>query len=105
MPKVHAHGLSEQVVKAIQSVFAKHAGIKKAVLYGSRAKGNHRPGSDIDIALIAPDLGLTELLKIETDLDELSLPYKIDLSLLHLIENQDLLDHIQRVGVEFYRLV
>jgi predicted nucleotidyltransferase len=49
------------------------------VLYGSRAKGNYRPGSDIDLTLLGESLNLTELQKIELELDDLMLPYKIDL--------------------------
>ncbi len=80
-------------------VFSKHIQIIKVILYGSRAKGNFKPGSDIDLTLVAPQMNLSELLKIENELDDLLLPYKIDLSLIHHIDNQDLLDHISRVGI------
>ncbi len=48
--------------------------------------------------------GLTHahLLSIENQLDDLLLPYSIDLSLLHQITNSDLLDHINRVGALLY---
>jgi predicted nucleotidyltransferase len=95
------HGLDQKTVHAIKSVFAQYPQIEKTMLYGSRAKGNFKPGSDIDLTLIAPTLTLSELLKIETEIDDLLLPYKVDLSLFHKIENNDLLDHIQRVGKEF----
>jgi type I restriction enzyme S subunit len=71
-------------------------------LYGSRAKGNYRPNSDIDLTLKCKNVDLSTLFKIETDLDDLLLPYKIDLSIFHKIENQDLIEHINRVGVVFY---
>lgn len=87
----------------IQSVFGKHCGIESAVLYGSRAKGTYRNGSDIDITLHGSSLDLSALMKIEHALDDLCLPYKIDLSIFHKIENPDLIEHITRVGVEFYR--
>ncbi|WP_293013047.1 nucleotidyltransferase domain-containing protein [Mongoliibacter sp.] len=72
------------------------------MLYGSRAKGNYRPGSDIDLTLLGESLDLTELQKIEIELDDLMLPYKIDLSIHHKIQNSDFLEHIQRVGKIFY---
>ncbi|MEK6704956.1 MAG: nucleotidyltransferase domain-containing protein [Bdellovibrionota bacterium] len=93
-------GLSQSVVDSLKAVFSRHPNIKKIILYGSRAKGNYKPGSDVDLTLVAPKMALTELLKIENEIDELLLPYKVDLSLFHKIENSDLIDHIQRVGVE-----
>ena len=99
------YGLKEKHIKAIKSVFAQYPQIEKAVLYGSRAKGNYRHGSDIDLTLIAGDLDLSTLFKIDLELDELLLAYQIDLSLFHTIENPDLVKHIERVGVTFYERV
>jgi predicted nucleotidyltransferase len=95
-------GLKENHINLIKSVFKKYVNIEKVVLYGSRAKGNYKNGSDIDLTLIGENLDLTSLLKIEDELDDLLLPYKIDLSVFHKIENPDLIDHINRVGIIFY---
>lgn len=94
-------GLPAVAVDRIRSVFARHPAVRTAILYGSRAKGIHRAGSDIDLT-IDGDLSLSELLAIETELDELLLPYGIDLSLLHRIDDRELLEHIRRVGVLFF---
>jgi len=64
--------------------------------------GTYRPGSDIDLCIEAESLGLSELLSIENRIDDLLLPWKVDLSLLHTIDNPALQDHIRRVGVTFY---
>ena len=93
------YGLSEETVKKITSVLARYPEISTAVIYGSRAKGTYRPASDIDITLIGDGLTHDILLSIEIALDDLLLPYKIDLSLHSQIENVDLLDHIKRVGI------
>lgn len=95
-------GLKNETLQAIQDVFRCYHQIESAVLYGSRAKGNFRPNSDIDLTLKGVDIDLSLLLKIENELDDLMLPYKIDLSVYYNIDNQDLIDHINRVGVEFY---
>lgn len=95
-------GLSDETVLAIQNVLKKHIEIQKAIIYGSRAKGNFKNGSDIDLVIFAPKLGISELLQIENEFDELLLPYKVDLALNHYIENSELLDHIKRIGVVFY---
>lgn len=95
-------GLSEKTQQQILSVLKKYAKIEKVILYGSRSKGNFKNGSDIDLTVVAPTYNLAELFKIENDLDDLLLPYKIDLSLFHLIDNKDLIEHIQRVGIEMF---
>ena len=62
------YGLSEHTINAIQTVFKHYPAIKKAILYGSRAKGNYRNGSDIDITLVGEDLDLSTIFKIENEL-------------------------------------
>jgi predicted nucleotidyltransferase len=64
--------------------------------------GTYRNGSDIDLCIEAPLLGLTELFAIDNKIHDLLLPWKIDLSIKHTIDNQDLINHINRVGVLFY---
>lgn len=83
-------------------MFRRHPEVERAILYGSRAKGNYRAGSDIDLCLIGEKLTLTQRLKIENELDGLLLPYKIDLSLFRALDNPELVDHIRRVGAVFY---
>lgn len=77
--------------------------VEIALLYGSRVIGNYRPGSDIDLTLKGENLNLTVLHKIENELDDLLLPYKIDISLYHHIKNPEFLEHIHRVGKVFYK--
>jgi predicted nucleotidyltransferase len=96
-------GLPEKTVVEIGGVLAGHPAVEKAILYGSRAKENYKRGSDIDLTLVGNGLDHRDLLKIMDELDELLLPYTIDLSILHMIDHAGLLDHIQRVGKEFYR--
>jgi len=94
-------GLKESIIQNIKDVFSRYSEIEKAVIYGSRAKGNYRKGSDIDITLFG-DLTYAQLNRIATQLDNLSLPYTIDLSLYNHIDTPDLIEHIHRVGHVFY---
>jgi predicted nucleotidyltransferase len=86
----------------IKLIFANYPDIDKAILYGSRAKGNYREGSDIDISLIGNNINLSKLLRIETGLDDLLLPNNIDVSIFDNIKNPELIDHIKRVGIIFH---
>ena len=79
--------------------------IEKVLLYGSRARGNYRNSSDIDLALIGDQLSYSHLGSIELDIDNLLLPYSFDISIFKDIDNPDLVDYINRVGVVFYEKI
>ena len=96
------HGLSDETVRRMAAVFSHYPEIEKAVLYGSRAKGNFRNGSDIDLTLMGEKLDSTILGRIDWELDDLLLPYKIDLSLFSKLTHPELIEHIRRVGITFY---
>lgn len=98
-------GLDEKVVKQIISTFSLFPEIDEVILYGSRAKGNFREGSDIDLTIKGNNLSLTTINKISLCLDDLMLPYIFDISIYRQINNPDLIDHIKRVGVIFYKKV
>jgi predicted nucleotidyltransferase len=97
------YGLTLKNIKKINQIFGKFKEVEEAVLYGSRAKGNYKPGSDIDIVLKGKKLNLRLLNRIDIDLDDLLLPYTFDMSIYDHISNQDLRDHIQRVGKVLYK--
>lgn len=97
----NSFGLSGQDRQKIISVFQQFPEIERVVIYGSRAKGNDRPASDIDLTIMNT-LDRQTFLAVENVLDDLLLPYKIDLSIFHQIDNPDLIDHIHRIGVVFY---
>ena len=96
-------GLPDAAIAAIRQVLASHREVEAAILYGSRALGRHRPASDIDLTLIGPAISAAALASIDSDLDDLLLPWMIDLSCLASIDHPALLAHIERAGVELYR--
>ncbi len=98
-------GLEENIVSKIAGVLASYAQVDEAIVYGSRVKGNYKYRSDIDIALKGSGIDLVVLNKITLDLDDLLLPWKIDLSVLGRLNNAALLDHINSAGVKIYQKV
>lgn len=96
-------GLPEGTEAKINDVFTRYPQIDEVTLYGSRAKGNFKRGSDIDLVISSHHMTLAQLLAVENALDDLLLPYKIDISLLDKIDNTDLIEHIRRVGRVFYK--
>jgi len=96
------YGLRKDIIEKINMVFADFHLVDEVVIYGSRAKGNFKNGSDIDLSLKGDKLSLKELNKISHVLDDLLLPYTFDLSIYHNIDNPDLSEHISRVGKLLY---
>lgn len=97
-----AFGLSTSDLRALQAVLASHRQVVRADIYGSRAMGRFRPGSDIDLTLRGDLLTMTDLLAIDREIDDLHLPYKVDLSLYSQIEDAALRDHIDTAGRPVY---
>jgi predicted nucleotidyltransferase len=97
------YGLKKEIIEKAGRIFAQYDEIEEAILYGSRAKGNYKPGSDIDLTLKGKGLNLKILNQISLDLDDLLLPYTFDLSIYRHIEQSDLIEHILRVGKVFYK--
>lgn len=102
MTQERAFGLSSTTLEKLNSVFAQHAAIDSVLIYGSRAKGNYRPGSDIDLTIKGGGISFAEFLQIEDQIDDLMLPYTVDLSQYRQLENTALIAHIDRVGVAIY---
>jgi predicted nucleotidyltransferase len=102
MSEASAIGLEPVAIAALCAVFARHPEIEEVVLFGSRAKGNHRPESDIDLAVrgIADERAVEALAE---ELDELPLPFLFDVKSLDGIRNPALLEHVRRVGRSVYR--
>lgn len=97
------YGLNDMTIASIREVMSRYTQVERAIIYGSRAKGNYKTGSDIDLTLVGGrDLDLSVLSCIMDDIDDLLLPYSFDISVMHTITDKDVLDHIQRAGKLFY---
>lgn len=95
-------GLNEKEWQEIRSYLADNPRIDRAILYGSRAKGCHKPFSDVDLTLEGKDLTRRDLLDLAAQLDDSLLPYTFDLSVFGQLKNEQLRDHIHRCGIVVY---
>ena len=97
------YGLQDVTIQKIRTVFSRYPQVEQAIVYGSRAKGNYKNGSDIDLSLCGgTDLTLNVLYRISDELDDLLLTCTIDLSIFSHISDPGVIEHIQRVGLKFY---
>jgi predicted nucleotidyltransferase len=96
-------GLSDDELEILDGLFRSYSGVQKVILYGSRAMGTYRPGSDIDITLIADEgFSFDDLVRLEGDLADSNLPYFVDVSIFHRLTGQNFIEHIRRVGKVLY---
>ena len=97
------YGLPDKAIASLQQLFSTHPQIEQVKLYGSRATGRFRPESDIDLTLIGASLNWPDLAQIENEIDDLLLPWKIDLSLFHLLDNPALRQNIEAQAIVLYQ--
>ena len=97
------YGMTDDELKLLCSLFARHKEIELVILYGSRARGTHKPFSDVDITLLGIGLTRSHLSRLMADLDESSLPYFFDISLFAKLTNPDLIEQIESTGVVLYQ--
>lgn len=90
--------LSAAEVHSIQCVLAQVPHIEKALLFGSRAMGTAKPGSDVDIAIMGSKASLQDSLRVASLLEETTLPYTFDIIAYNTITHPDVLLHIQQYG-------
>lgn len=97
------YGLDDKYFNALISVFPRHPEVESVILYGSRAKGNYKPFSDIDITLKGKTLTRQLLGRIFTEIDDLLLPYFLDISIYNKLTDKGFIEAIDKTGVEIYR--
>lgn len=96
-------GLKESIIKDIVDIISRYEEVTKAVIFGSRARGDYKKASDIDIALFGENITHTISTKIFFEIEDLYMPYKIDLIRFNtLSETNKIKENILKEGVEIY---
>ena len=95
-------GLNKKDMDFICECISHQALVERAVVFGSRAMGNYKKGSDIDIAIFGKEVTNREQSFIIDELEESTLPYEVDLVIYEKIENEKLRQHIMEYGIEIY---
>ncbi|RYG40927.1 MAG: nucleotidyltransferase domain-containing protein [Chitinophagaceae bacterium] len=95
-------GLTQRSIKELHTIFSKYPDITRVNIFGSRAKGNYKTGSDIDLAIINEGLSPKTISRVLGECNESSLPVKVDLVDFNALTNPEFIDHINRIGVPFY---
>lgn len=97
--------LRETELTILRAVFSRYPAVQRVILYGSRAEGRAKRGSDIDLAVDAPDATDTEFAKLWFDLEESELIFTPDVHRLDSFRSKGILENIEKHGIEIYRRV
>jgi predicted nucleotidyltransferase len=95
-------GLEPEDIAKIKAIFKADPFVDNAIIFGSRAVGNYKSGSDIDIAVVGDKLTFNNILELHAQLDDLGLLYKFDLYRFVSIKDPEVIAHIARVGKILY---
>ncbi len=101
-PSDSKFGLTERDIITLKTIFKKYPEVKSVYIFGSRAKGNYKPGSDIDLAIMNEAVSARTLSNLNSDFSESSLPYTVDLVNFTSLKHPEFIAHIERVGLVFY---
>lgn len=96
------YGISAHDLISITQVFAAYPQVQQAILFGSRAMGNYKPGSDIDLALTGNGLSFNKMLDISIDLENLGMLYTFDLQNMDTITDPNVKAQIIKNGQLIY---
>ena len=96
-------GLNSNQIADINKIFVKYEEIDKVILYGSRAMGTYNERSDIDLVVLGSNIDRNLIINMKFELEELNIPYFVDLQDYKTINNKNLIEHINRAGIDFYK--
>ncbi|WP_394903404.1 nucleotidyltransferase domain-containing protein [Clostridium butyricum] len=97
------YGLLERDIRYIKKALEQCEEIEKAIIFGSRAMGNYKNGSDVDIAVLGELISNNTILKLNDYLNEIyPLPYFFDIINYNSITNENLKKHIDVEGKIIY---
>ncbi len=96
-------GLLDRDIKYINKALKQYDEVEKAIIFGSRAMGNYKKGSDVDLAIIGEKVNKSIIYKIDDYLNEVyTLPYFFDIIQYNEITNENLINHINNEGKIIY---
>ncbi len=94
--------MKQNEIAALREALASVPEVEEAIIYGSRARGTNKVSSDIDLTLKG-SLSYLQLALLDAKIDDLYLPYFVDLSLFSMLKNADLIESIEREGKVLYK--
>lgn len=99
------YGLTSEELNSVINMFLQCQHVERVLLFGSRAKGCYKPFSDVDLCIEGEDVTNDDIVSLKWQIDDLLLPYRFDLLVRQDVNNEELLNHIDRVGKVIYKRI
>lgn len=99
---MNSSGLSKQQHLTLLTILQGYPHVQSAYLFGSRAMGSFKENSDIDIVLTGEALTLTDIANILVQIEQTTIPFKVDVLIKHKIKNTALIEHINQFAVKWF---
>ena len=98
-------GLDEETLHTIEDALKPFSDVEEAIIFSSRAMGNYKRGSDVDIALKGTHLTSRSVDALRTFFNDAApgYPYKTDVLNYHTLANAELKKHIDEHGKILYK--
>lgn len=96
------YGLTLRDLATLHAIFKSFPEVQQVNIFGSRAKGVYKPGSDIDLAIMNDGVSNQIVRSLQSAFAESSLPYKVDIVNFFSLTSDEFIAHIKRVGVPIY---
>jgi predicted nucleotidyltransferase len=101
--QIDSFGLNQRDIQTIHGVFKLHSPVKRVFIFGSRATGKFKAGSDIDLAIMDEGVDEKTLSELLSEFEESTLPYRVDLVDYTKLTHPEFIKHIHEFGVAFYK--
>ncbi|NJN28823.1 MAG: nucleotidyltransferase domain-containing protein [Cyclobacteriaceae bacterium] len=95
-------GLPDEFLRTVMMFGETQASIEAIILFGSRATGNYRSGSDVDLILKGRNLGIDDVIQFEKQLEKLDSLNTFDILIFDRIASADLIRRIEKTGITLY---
>ena len=99
---MNKYGLTQRDIQTLFGIFGKFKEVKSVYIYGSRAKGTYKFGSDIDLAIMNEGVSDRTINDIIEEMQESDLPYFVDITNFATLNHKELAEQIQKMGIPFY---
>lgn len=94
--------INDKLLKTLYDIFGKYSEIEKVILFGSRARGDNKANSDVDLCIFGEKLTHLVYAKVTMDINEINTPLSFDILNFNELNKKELIDNILKEGVEIY---
>jgi uncharacterized protein len=98
--KKNKFNIKQEWIDILYNIFEKTENLDKVILFGSRARGDHKLRSDIDLAIQTVNIKASNY--IINKIEESNILLKVDIIDLNYVESNKFLENVKNQGIVFW---